>query len=71
MNITKLVDVGFYEVTRSQTVEDLATEYALPEKAIPLVAGLREMETRDVAGVTALYAKYICRFDLSIKFTPE
>ena len=63
--------MGFYEVPRGQTLEGLAAEYALPEKAIPLVNGLRQMEERDVVGVMALYDRYIRRFDLALEFTPE
>lgn len=46
MNAAKLVDVGFRQLGRGQTVDDVVEENALPEKELPLVDGLRAMEER-------------------------
>ncbi len=71
MNAAKLVDVGFRQLGRGQTIDDVVEENALPEKELPLVDGLRAMEERDVSEVAALYGAYMRRFDLALVFTPE
>ena len=56
---------------KGQTIESLIEKHALPEKNLPLVDGLREIEERDIPEVAALYDQYMRRFDLTLEFTPE
>lgn len=56
---------------KGQTVESLVEKHALPEKDLPLVNGLREIEERDTPEVAALYDQYMRCFDLALVFTPE
>lgn len=45
--------------------------HKLPERPRLLNQGFREMEERDVAEVTALYAAYMARFGLAIVLTED
>lgn len=63
--------MNFYTVGRNETHESLVEEFALPEKDLPLVNGLRELEERDIPEVAALYDQYMRRFDLTLVFTSE
>ena len=62
LNVRKLVEVNFTSVPSSMTLARLIRLNKIPDTPKLLAHGLREMEDRDVAQVTALYGKYMDRF---------
>lgn len=62
LNVPKLVDIGFCYVPRNMTQARMVRLNAVPEK--PSLAGLREMEDKDVVHVASLFTKFMKRYDM-------
>ncbi|TFY67081.1 hypothetical protein EVG20_g4072 [Dentipellis fragilis] len=69
LNVPKLVDVKFTFVPRHMTIARMIRQYQVPSKPHLASSGLREMEERDVEGVTDLFARYMRRFDMAPEMT--
>ena len=69
INARKLVDVGFSAVPHNMSLEAHVKRYELPAK--PNVAGMREMETKDLPAVAKLLRRYMRRFDMAPRFNDE
>lgn len=65
----KLVDVRFTYVPRNMTLARMIRQYKLP--ATPRLAGLREMEDKDVPQVAELFKKYLTRYDMAPVWNDE
>ncbi|KAJ7141688.1 Myristoyl-CoA:protein N-myristoyltransferase, N-terminal domain-containing protein [Mycena crocata] len=68
LNVPKLIEVGFTPVPRSMTAARMIRTYALPS-TLSLV--IRAIEEKDVAGVAALFTRYMRRFDLAPVMTVD
>ncbi|KAJ9122827.1 hypothetical protein QFC24_003863 [Naganishia onofrii] len=66
LNPAKLVDIGFTPLSRTETISRLVRKYALPVQ--PLLPGFREMEERDVHGVSELLKGFMKRYEMSQVF---
>lgn len=66
LNPAKLVDIGFTPLSRTETISRLVRKYALP--AQPLLPGFREMEERDLHGVSELLKGFMKRYEMSQVF---
>jgi glycylpeptide N-tetradecanoyltransferase len=71
LNVPKLVDVKFTYVPRDMTIARMIRQFKLPSTPALSRVGLREMEERDVSAVTALYKRYMERFDMVPLFEEE
>lgn len=69
LNIPKLVETHFCYVPRNMTLARMIRVNKVPEKTS--LPGLREMQDKDVVEVTALFERYMERFDLAPMFTVE
>jgi glycylpeptide N-tetradecanoyltransferase len=69
LNPKKLIEVGFSRLAPRMTMARTLKLYKLPE--VPQLPGLRRMEERDVAQVTALLGKHLSRFALACKLSEE
>jgi hypothetical protein len=69
INIPKLVEARFTPVPRSLTLARMIRLYKLPSAT--RIAGLREMEDKDVEEVTELFGRYSKRFDMAPVMTME
>jgi len=68
LNIPKLVETRFCYVPRNMTVARMVRINKLPGKTL---AGLREMEEKDIMQVTDLFNEYMKRFDMAPIFTVD
>ncbi|KAH9952126.1 N-myristoyl transferase [Amylocystis lapponica] len=71
LNVRKLVDVEFTPVPASMTVARMIRLNKVADRPRLLDVGLREMEERDVAGVTELFSRYMRRFGMAPVFSQE
>jgi len=73
LNVPKLVDVKFTYVPRSMTLARMIRSYKLPDSTHFSRHGclLREMEEKDLPDVTALFKRYMQRFDMAPEFTVD
>lgn len=62
LNVQKLVEVRFTYQPRNMTMARMIRQHKVP--ASPRIAHLREMEEKDVAKVSELYARYMQRYDM-------
>ena len=67
LNPKKLIDVGFSRLAPRMTMARTIKLYKLPEETA--TPGLRPMERRDVAGVTALLKDYLAQFPVAPVFS--
>lgn len=67
----KLVNIEFTHVPPSQTLARMIRLNKVPDRPRLEHHGLREMEEKDVAQVTALYASYMERFGMAVQLTEE
>ncbi|KAF8710687.1 Glycylpeptide N-tetradecanoyltransferase, partial [Rhizoctonia solani] len=63
IQVQKLVDAGFTHVPRGSTMARMIRQNAVPDSFT--LAGLREMEEKDIKDVLELYEKYMQRFQLT------
>lgn len=63
IQVQKLIDVGFTNVPRGSTMARMLRLNSIPDKFG--IAGLREMEEKDIKEVSALYEEYMKRFHLA------
>lgn len=66
---TKLHELKFSPLPPGSTPARQVAKYRLPEKTV--TPGLRDMEAKDVAGVTKLLNRYLTRFDMRQHFSEE
>ncbi|TIA74414.1 hypothetical protein E3P77_00885 [Wallemia ichthyophaga] len=73
INVPKLVDTGFSQPQPGMSIEKMAKASDIPANSPtrPQPEGFREMEEKDVAGVTALLKAYLSRFELAPIFSQE
>ncbi|KAI0752837.1 N-myristoyl transferase [Daedaleopsis nitida] len=64
LNLPKLVDVGFTAVPSSMTLARMIRLHKVPDRPRLLDQGLREMDDADVPQVSALFDRYMERFDI-------
>ncbi|ESK94543.1 peptide n-myristoyl transferase [Moniliophthora roreri MCA 2997] len=69
LQVAKLVDVKFSFVPRHMTLNRMINANKLPDRFS--LAGLREMEEKDVPEVAQLFSRYMERFDMVPIMTPE
>ena len=72
LNISKLVDVKFTYVPRNMTLARMIRLHKLPDAPhFSRHACLREMEENDLPEVTALFKRYMQRFDMAPELTMD
>ncbi|CAL1705092.1 unnamed protein product [Somion occarium] len=73
LKINKLVNIRFVGVPQNMTLARMIRLNKVPERPRLLEPqhGLREMEDKDIPEVTALYEKFMKRFDTALQFTEE
>jgi len=69
LNVPKLVDIGFCPVPRNSTQARMIRLNMVPDSV--MLAGIREMEDRDVLQVAHLFTRYIQRFGMHPIFDLE
>ena len=71
LNVPKLVDTGFSQPQPGMPLERMVKMNDIPAStpARPQPEGFREMEEKDVQGVTKLLCAYLSRFELAPVFT--
>jgi glycylpeptide N-tetradecanoyltransferase len=69
INVPKLLEVGFCFIPRNMTRARMIRLNAVPDT--PSIAGLREMEDKDILPTASLFTRYMRRFGLAPIFDIE
>ncbi|MCO5598780.1 hypothetical protein L7F22_052879 [Adiantum nelumboides] len=69
INAEKLLDIGFSGLRPGQSRDAYVKQYSLP--AATRVAGLREIEEKDIPAVGKLMRRFMKRFDMAARFSDD